>query len=175
MTTSDTADLAVEVSGLLGVVRGRAHGRMLSGLVSTSQMRALLVLGRLEGGNQRALGEALGSSPPATSRLCDRLEAAGLLERRLSETSRREFQLFLSARGRVLLDEVRAAEVEEVRTMLDAMPTHALGQLAEGLAAFRDAAAAVVDGAGMAARRAESCADRTGGADQGHLRIARPA
>ncbi|MEV5607352.1 MarR family transcriptional regulator [Streptomyces sp. NPDC052225] len=176
MTTSETADLAAEVSGLLGVVRGRAHGRTPSGPVPVSQLRALLAIGRLEGGNQRALGEALGSSPPATSRLCDRLEAAGLVERRLSETSRRELQLFLSKRGRALLDEVREAEAEEVRPVLDAMPAHALTQLAEGLAAFRDAAAALVDGAGADVAGTEPReADSDGAGGQGRLRIARPA
>ncbi|MEV0090869.1 MarR family transcriptional regulator [Streptomyces sp. NPDC050738] len=139
----DLADTAAEVSGLLGVLRGRALGRAPTGPVPVSQMRALQTIGSLEGGNLRSLGEALGSSAPATSRLCDRLEAAGLVERRLSRASRRELELHLSRQGRDLLDEVREYEVDELRPVLDAMPEDALGQLMEGLTAFREAAAAV--------------------------------
>lgn len=94
----------------------------------------------------RALGEALGSTPPATSRLCDRLEAAGLVERRLSAASRREIELYLSRPGRALLDEVRAAQVREVSLVLAAMDPEATEALHKGLAAFRDAAAEVIDG-----------------------------
>lgn len=94
----------------------------------------------------RALGEALGSAPPATSRLCDRLEAAGLVERRLSASSRREIELYLSRPGRALLEEIRAGQVREVALVLAAMEPEAAEALLQGLAAFRDAAAEVIDG-----------------------------
>ncbi len=168
---SEAADIAAEVTGLLGVLRGRAHGRMPSGPVSASQMRALLAIGRIEGGNLRALGDALGSSPPATSRLCDRLEAAGLVERRLSVTSRRELELYLSRQGRALLEEVRKCEADELRPVLDAMPPEALGYLAQGLAAFRDAASLIVDGAAGARNDGEAATLP----EEARLRIARPA
>ncbi|MET9497243.1 MarR family transcriptional regulator [Streptomyces sp. NPDC006552] len=166
-TPSQAAVLAAEVTGLLGVLRGRAQRSAPPGPISVSQLRALVAIGRLEGGNLRALGDALGSSPPATSRLCDRLEAAGLVERRSSVASRREVELHLSRQGRALLDEVRTQEAEELRPVLDAMAPEALGQLAAGLAAFRDAAAAVVDGA-----PGDAGGDT---ADEEPLRIVRPA
>ncbi|MFD5097902.1 MarR family winged helix-turn-helix transcriptional regulator [Streptomyces albidochromogenes] len=142
----DPAHTASEVTDLLAVLWGRAQLRAPSGPISPSQLRALLVIERLEGGNLRSLGETLGSSPPATSRLCDRLEAAGLVERRLSPSSRREVELYLSRPGRLLLEEVRESQVLELAPVLGAMASDDLARLAEGLAAFRDAAAAVVHG-----------------------------
>ncbi|CAM5298591.1 MarR family transcriptional regulator [Streptomyces xanthochromogenes] len=165
------ADTAAEVSGLLGVLFGRAQAKAPAGPVSASQTRALVAIERLEGGNLRALGQALGSSAPATSRLCDRLEAAGLIERRLSTASRRELELSLSRQGRALLDEVRRREMSELQPVLGAMPPEALDHLAKGLAAFREAAAAAVDGATEDVRRTVA-QDPT---DEPRLRIARPA
>ncbi|MGW7050655.1 MarR family winged helix-turn-helix transcriptional regulator [Streptomyces sp. NPDC054887] len=142
----DPAYTASEVTDLLAVLWGRAQLSAPSGPISPSQLRALLVIERLDGGNLRALGETLGSSPPATSRLCDRLEAAGLAERRLSPASRREVELHLSRPGRALLDEVRESQVLELAPVLETMAPDDVTQLAEGLAAFREAAAAVVHG-----------------------------
>ncbi|MBX7466419.1 MarR family winged helix-turn-helix transcriptional regulator [Streptomyces sp. NPDC059095] len=165
------ADTAAEVSGLLGVLFGRAQAKAPAGPVSASQTRALVAIERLEGGNLRALGQALGSSAPATSRLCDRLEAAGLIERRLSTASRRELELYLSRQGRALLDEVRRREMHELQPVLGAMAPEALEHLAKGLIAFREAAAGAVDGATEDVRRT---APRDP-VDEPRLRIARPA
>ncbi|OEJ40043.1 hypothetical protein AR457_16985 [Streptomyces agglomeratus] len=140
------AHTASEVTDLLAVLWGGARLKAPAGPISPSQLRALLAIERLDGGNLRALGETLGSSPPATSRLCDRLEAAGLVERRLSPSSRREVELHLSRPGRVLLEEVREYQVLELAPVLETMSPEALAQLATGLAAFRAAAAAAVDG-----------------------------
>ncbi|MFF4185312.1 MarR family winged helix-turn-helix transcriptional regulator [Streptomyces sp. NPDC001691] len=167
----EAADVAAEVTGLLGVLQERARGAAPASPVSASQMRALLAIGRLEGGNLRALGEALRSSPPATSRLCDRLEAAGLVERRLSPTSRRELELYLSRQGRALLEESRLRELDELRPVLTTMSPEEVDHLIKGLAAFRRAAAAVVDsGVGGSGQ-----SGRDGAAEETHLRIARPA
>ncbi|WP_442809463.1 MarR family transcriptional regulator [Streptomyces sp. NBC_01335] len=142
----EVARTASEVTNLLAVLWGRAQANTPAGPTSPSQLRALLAIERREGGNMRALGEALGSTPPATSRLCDRLEAAGLVERRLSPASRREIELYLSRPGRALLEEIRAGQVREVSLVLAAMQPEAAEALREGLAAFRDAAAEVIDG-----------------------------
>ncbi|WP_299531534.1 MarR family winged helix-turn-helix transcriptional regulator [uncultured Streptomyces sp.] len=140
------AQTASEVTDLLAVLWGRAQADAPAGPSSPSQLRALLAIERREGGNMRALGEALGSTPPATSRLCDRLEAAGLVERRLSAASRREIELYLSRPGRALLEEIRASQIRQVALVLAAMGPDAVEALHAGLGAFRDAAAQVIDG-----------------------------
>ncbi|MFE1481000.1 MarR family winged helix-turn-helix transcriptional regulator [Streptomyces fimicarius] len=131
---------AVAASELLEVLWGRGQESAASGTVSPSQLRALLVIERQEGSNLRALGEALGSSAPSVSRLCDRMEAMGLLQRAPSPTSRREVELRLSPRGRALLEEYRALRAAELNAVLERMDPAALASLTEGLAAFHAAA-----------------------------------
>ncbi|MFI1223690.1 MULTISPECIES: MarR family winged helix-turn-helix transcriptional regulator [unclassified Streptomyces] len=132
--------VAVAASELLEVLWGRGQESAASGTVSPSQLRALLVIERQEGTNLRALGEALGSRAPSVSRLCDRMEAMGLLQRAPSPTSRREVELRLSQRGRALIEEYRALRAGELNAVLERMDPAALGALAEGLTAFHAAA-----------------------------------
>ncbi|MFJ6797279.1 MarR family winged helix-turn-helix transcriptional regulator [Streptomyces sp. NPDC091268] len=114
------------------------------GPVPPSQLRALTVIEQRAGINLRDLGEALGSAPPAVSRLCDRLEAAGLLERSRGRINRREVELTLSRRGSAVLAETRALRARKAAEVLRRMSPQDRHSLAEGLAAFREAAASDV-------------------------------
>ncbi|MFD8691990.1 MarR family winged helix-turn-helix transcriptional regulator [Streptomyces sp. NPDC059651] len=127
-------------SELLEVLWGRGQEAAPPGTVSPSQLRALLVIERQEGSNLRSLGEALGSRAPSVSRLCDRMEAMGLVQRDPSATSRREVELRLTARGRALLEECRAIRTRELSAVLERMEPAEVAALADGLAAFRSAA-----------------------------------
>ncbi|MFI5480817.1 MarR family winged helix-turn-helix transcriptional regulator [Streptomyces rubiginosohelvolus] len=131
---------AVAASELLEVLWGRGQESAASGTVSPSQLRALLVIEKHEGTNLRALGEALGSRAPSVSRLCDRMEAMGLVLRAPSPTSRREVELRLSLRGRALLEEYRALRAAELNAVLERMAPADLAALTDGLAAFHAAA-----------------------------------
>lgn len=131
---------AAAASELLEVLWGRGQEAAASGTVSPSQLRALLVIEKQEGTNLRALGDALGSRAPSVSRLCDRMEAMGLVQREPSPTSRREVELRLSPRGRTLLEEYRAIRARELNAVLERMDPAALTALAEGLTAFHKAA-----------------------------------
>lgn len=126
---------------LLDVLSARGQEAAPPGTVSPSQLRALLVIEKHEGSNLRSLGEALGSRAPSVSRLCDRMEAMGLVRREQSATSRREVELRLSPPGRALLEEYRAIRTRELAAVLERMQPAAVAALAEGLAAFRSAAA----------------------------------
>ncbi|MFJ6835771.1 MarR family winged helix-turn-helix transcriptional regulator [Streptomyces sp. NPDC091209] len=143
--------MTAEAAELLEILWGRAS----TAPVSTSQLRVLFVLEHDEGINLRTLAEALGSTPPSTSRLCDRLQAVGFIERTPSAVSRRELRLFLSARGRTFLTELRARRERAVEGVLAQMRPSERTALAEGLAAFCAAAAAQVrEGATVDARPA---------------------
>ncbi|GAB2918962.1 MULTISPECIES: MarR family winged helix-turn-helix transcriptional regulator [unclassified Streptomyces] len=131
---------AVAASELLEVLWGRGQESAASRAVSPSQLRALLVIEKHEGANLRALGEALGSRAPSVSRLCDRMEAMGLVLRAPSPTSRREVELRLSLRGRALLEEYRAVRAAELNAVLERMAPADLAALTDGLAAFHAAA-----------------------------------
>ncbi|GAA1897533.1 MarR family transcriptional regulator [Streptomyces durmitorensis] len=135
------AHAACSVSDLLEVLWGRGHEAAPSGPLPPSQFRALTVIKEQRKVNQRTLGEVLGSRPSAVSRLCDRLEAAGLIERLPSTTSRREVQLRLSRRGSSVLEEFRTLRVREVEAVLETMSPAHLATLSEGLNLFQEAAA----------------------------------
>ncbi|MFJ4923781.1 MarR family winged helix-turn-helix transcriptional regulator [Streptomyces sp. NPDC088725] len=137
---AQVAEAACAASELLEVLWGRGQEAAPSGPVSPSQLRALLVIESHEGANLRTLGEVLGSRPSSLSRLCDRMEAMGLVHRSPSPTSRREVELRLSRRGHQVLDEHRAFRTREVAVVLAEMDPAEIIALAEGLAAFRAAA-----------------------------------
>lgn len=71
--------------------------------VSLTQLRALAAVEDIESCTLSALAEALLISISSASRLVDRVAAAGLLDRRQSETSRREITLRVTPRGKRLL------------------------------------------------------------------------
>lgn len=122
---------------LLEVVWGRAS----TAPASVSQLRVLFILEHHEGINLRTLAGSLASTPPSTSRLCDRLQAAGFVERTVSSTSRREVRLYLSKRGRAFLDDLRERRERELRAVLDQMPAAKRTALLAGLEAFCETAA----------------------------------
>ncbi|MFI9771156.1 MarR family transcriptional regulator [Streptomyces sp. NPDC052415] len=117
---------------LLEVVWGRAS----TAPASASQLRVLHILEHNDGINLRSLAESLASTPPSTSRLCDRLHAAGFIERAVNAESKREVRLHLSGRGRTFLAELRARREREVRRVLADMPAAKRIALLEGLEAF---------------------------------------
>ncbi|MGD6748826.1 MarR family winged helix-turn-helix transcriptional regulator [Streptomyces sp. BH105] len=141
-TPERVAETACRVSELLDVLYGRGQEAASSGPLPPSQFRALAVIEEQQRVNQRALGEALGSRPSSVSRLCDRLEAAGLVERLASTTSRREVDLRLSRRGAAVLDDFRAARAREIAEVLETMEPAHLHTLAAGLEQFERAASA---------------------------------
>ncbi|MEO8724395.1 MAG: MarR family transcriptional regulator [Sphingobium sp.] len=61
-----------------------------------AQWRALMIINRFPGINQGALSECLDVEPITTCRLVDRMEQAGLVERKRDVQDRRVWQLFLT-------------------------------------------------------------------------------
>lgn len=79
------------------------------------QWRALVFLARHEGINQSGLAEIIEVERMTLGRMIDRLEAAGLVERRPDASDRRVHRLYLSAEARPILDEmvVIAGQVQD--------------------------------------------------------------
>jgi DNA-binding MarR family transcriptional regulator len=76
-----------------------------------------------EGRSQQALSDALSLHRSAVVALVDDLEHRGLAERRRDPRDRRAYQLFLTPRGREVLDlleQVAEEEEHELMTALDA-------------------------------------------------------
>jgi len=142
---AEVAAAAAVAAELLDALQRRSTEGAEENPIPPSQLRALLAVERSEGTNLRLLGKALGSKPPAVSRLCDRMQADGLLERSLSANSRREVELRLSQRGHSVLAEHRASRLRRLHRVLATMPVDQLRSLTCGLTAFHDAALALHD------------------------------
>jgi DNA-binding MarR family transcriptional regulator len=92
------------------------------GDVSTVQLRALTVLRENPGANLLQLAQAMGVTVSTTSRLVDRLVAAGFVDRRPSAQTRREISLTLTRTGRARLKRYDDLRLAEVRPCLERLP-----------------------------------------------------
>jgi MarR family transcriptional regulator, transcriptional regulator for hemolysin len=97
------------------LVRKRYEQRARPLGLTRAQWQVLAHLQRHEGINQSGLAELLEIEPITIARLLDRMEEAGLVDRRADPADRRARRLFLTERatpmlerGRALGDEVRA-------------------------------------------------------------------
>lgn len=112
---------------LLGVARAlvgvstRAADEL--GQVSIVQLRALTILREMVVANLAQLADGMGVTVSTTSRLVDRMVAAGLVDRRRATHSRREIALTLTDQGKATLDrydELRLQGMHELMTQLSA-------------------------------------------------------
>ncbi len=111
--------------------------------IPPSQLRVLTALDRSGPMNLTVLARELGAIPSSASRLCDRLEAAGLVTREISAGSRREVTLGVSREGRRRLEGFAAVRRDDFARVLEMMTPAARASLVEGLRTFSDAAAQV--------------------------------
>jgi DNA-binding MarR family transcriptional regulator len=107
--------------------------------VTLPQFRALVALASVGPQPSGSLGEELGVSASAVSRLCDRLVARDLVCRRPGDT-RREVLIDLTEKGRRLVDEVMQARRREIRRILAKVPEADRAGMVRALRAFSDAA-----------------------------------
>ena len=108
--------------------------------VPATQLRVLFVVEQHGAINLSGLAGELGALLSSASRLCDRLEAAGLIVRESGQQSRREIAIRLSPDGEALLDRVRQERQDEIMKVLAQMPASARRSLLNGLTEFRTAA-----------------------------------
>ncbi len=130
-------EIADAVDALANLWAVAAQGASLR--LSPHQLRALRILEAEPGLNLTALAEGMEIGPPTASRLCDRLEAAGLLERLLHPHRRREVQLVLTGRGRQVLSEVAERRSQALAAVLAGMDPAAREALSRGMRAFLSA------------------------------------
>lgn len=138
--TQQTARAASTVTEVIEVLWGRGR-EVTTSPVSPSQLKLLFVLEGKDGVNLRHVTERLGSTAPSVSRLCDRLEAAGFVNRTPSPSSRRELRLWLTDEGRSFLQDLRSRREKELHTVISRMPPKEQAMLLEGLMSFQEAAA----------------------------------
>ncbi|WP_445281122.1 MarR family winged helix-turn-helix transcriptional regulator [Streptomyces sp. DSM 118148] len=125
------ADAVERLADLWSVAAQEAAVRL-----SAHQLRALRVLETAPEVNLTGLADRLDIGLPTASRLCDRLEAAGLLERELHPQRRREVQLRLTVQGRRVLSDVARRRTEALAGVLAAMAPAERSSLVRGMRAF---------------------------------------
>jgi DNA-binding MarR family transcriptional regulator len=109
--------------------------------LSQAQVRLLWVLSSHEG--ERALSQAeiaqrLGLTPMAVATMCDRLAAAGWLERRASATDRRVNELHMAPSARKALERAMAIGDEITAEALEGLSAIERNQLLALLAKVRE-------------------------------------
>ena len=136
---SDEFDLGAAEAGLTLLLEAWERAvEEVGAAIPPVQLRALLIIERTGTLNLNKLAAALGASASATSRLCDRMEAAGLLTRDRA-ASRREIELIPTEAGDRLAawvrDQRRGALADVLRGMSRpgrSALTAGLGELAAG-------------------------------------------
>lgn len=108
--------------------------------ISPSQVKVLGLLRYRGQMSLSALSEEIGAIPSSTSRLCDRLAAAGLLEREVPAEDRRAVRISLSKQGWRRLESFDRARREDFSFVLEKMTPQTRHALLEGLRAFGAAA-----------------------------------
>jgi DNA-binding MarR family transcriptional regulator len=109
----------------------------LGAMVPPAQVRALLMIEAADDLNVTGLARLLGASPSATSRLCDRLAAAGLLARLPAAASRREILLQLTESGHRLAGWIREQQRAALIRVLAEISPEGRADLARGLTEVR--------------------------------------
>ncbi|MDI2125038.1 MarR family winged helix-turn-helix transcriptional regulator [Yinghuangia seranimata] len=137
---------AEEAAGVLAgtlesliTVWGRAQ-EAFGTTVSPTQLRALTIIHRARGISLHGLAQEMGTVSSVASRLCDRLDSAGLVTRDLDAHNRRKVVVALTSDGESLMDAIRARRAEDLVDTLGRMPAADRAALVAGMEAFRRAA-----------------------------------
>ncbi|GAA2700276.1 MarR family winged helix-turn-helix transcriptional regulator [Micromonospora olivasterospora] len=126
-------------AGALLTVFDAARERTISRL-SGAQLRAVMVVERHDGINLRRLARLLDMLLSSASRLCDRLVAAGMLEREPGRSDRREISLHLTPEAERLLAELRADRRQRLAVILAGMTPEGRAALLAGIREFDEVA-----------------------------------
>ena len=136
--TDVAAAVESTAEALLGVLESARLAQ--SPAVPPAQLRVLTIIAASRHTNMSRLAEALDVVPSSASRLCDRLEATGLLRREPDPRDRREVRLLLTRQARRLLEELRELRRDAVAEVLERMSPADRQELVRALGAFADAA-----------------------------------
>jgi len=142
--TDVAAAVESTVESLLGIFESARLSQ--SPAVPPAQLRVLAIISRNEHTNMSRLAEALQVVPSSASRLCDRLEATGLLRRVPDPRDRREVRLLPTAAAARMLQELRERRQAALAEVLERMTPARRAELVRALSAFDTAAGSVAAG-----------------------------
>jgi DNA-binding MarR family transcriptional regulator len=145
-------DLLFEINETARAIRRLFDQRASAMGVTRSQWRVLARLKREPGLRQVELAERLDMEPITLCRIVDRLQEAGLVERKTDPSDRRAWLLELTAKADPVVKQLRGLAREIAEDAMDGINEGDLRKLQERLAAIRTNVARAGDQRGKAAR-----------------------
>lgn len=130
--------LAMASRALMGVAIRSVN--VAAPTVTVTQHRALVLLAGGSHSTVGALASQLGVDPSNASRLCDRLEKGGMIERLRSKDDRRAVTLRLTPNGHEVLRAVHATRCEELGRLLGDATTDEIAEIVAAMTRFADRA-----------------------------------
>ncbi len=130
---------ALTASRVLVGVAARSLGAA-GDTVTVPQFRLLVVLSTGGAMKLAAVAEHLGVNASTALRMVERVEATGMVDRRVNPDNRREVLITLTDAGREVVERVTARRREELGAIVARMNMKQRGQLVRALNAFADAA-----------------------------------
>jgi len=132
-----TESLGFLMSDVSRLMRRRFDERARKSGATGAQWRTLKILERHEGLNQGQLAELLEVEPITCCRMIDRLEEAGLVERRRDPADRRAWRIYLTDKARPVLEELRGIAREMIEQALQGLDARQRDELIESLNTIR--------------------------------------
>ena len=111
--------LLIQLSDVSRLARRQFDERARALGATRAQWKALTTLSRNEGINQGGLADLLEIEPITLCRMIDRLEDAGLVERRRDPGDRRAWNVYLTEASRPILADLRGIADDLTATALD--------------------------------------------------------
>jgi DNA-binding MarR family transcriptional regulator len=121
------------INDLARLLRRNFDRRLQSLGLTQAQWRAIAHLARNEGMTQAALAEILEVQAITLTRLIDRMQSAGWVERRSHPSDRRAVQLYLTGKCQPILAEMQSRASETLAEALAGIATGAEQQVVEAL------------------------------------------
>ncbi|WP_188055493.1 MULTISPECIES: MarR family winged helix-turn-helix transcriptional regulator [unclassified Sphingosinithalassobacter] len=132
-----TEALGFSLSEISRLMRRRFDARARAIGVTRPQWHTLAMLSRHEGVNQGGLAELMEVEPITACRMIDRLEEAGLVERRRDPNDRRAWRIYLTDAAKPLIERLRAIGNEVTEQALAGIGEDDRERLTALLAAIR--------------------------------------
>jgi MarR family transcriptional regulator for hemolysin len=131
----EIAFMIKDVSRMMGTYADQ-QGRVLG--ISRAQWTVLVRLERTEGLKQSELAEILDLQPISLTRLLDRLDENGLIERRADPNDRRVNRLYLKPAARPLLDQLATLSESLMGTVLEGIEPESMERMLRDLGRIKD-------------------------------------
>ena len=126
------------VADIARLLRRSMDRRLQSLGLTQAQWRAIVHLSRREGMTQAALAESLEVQPITLTRLIDRMQHAGWVERRPHPLDRRAVQLYLTPQSQPLLHEMHARAADTLNEATRGIAPRAQRELSATLEQIKD-------------------------------------